>query len=78
MVYLACAAKSNAVYAAFNMAMQDARASGSLMVPVHLCNAPTQFMKQLGFGKDYRYAHNEDQAFAAGEKYFPDEMYGRL
>lgn len=77
-VYLACAAKSNAVYSAFNSAMQDARETGSLMVPVHLRNAPTKFMKQLGYGKDYRYAHDEAQGFAAGEKYFPDEMEGRL
>ncbi len=73
-IYLACAAKSNAVYSAYKESMQDARDTGSLMVPVHLRNAPTQFMKQLGYGHEYRYAHDEDQAFAAGEKYFPDEM----
>lgn len=73
-VYLACAAKSNAVYNAFNQAMGDARDTGSLDVPMHLRNAPTRFMKDLGYGKDYRYAHDEDDAFAAGEHYFPDEM----
>ena len=73
-IYLACAAKSNAVYSAFNQAMSDARETGSLEVPAHLRNAPTRFMKELGYGKDYRYAHNESDGFAAGEKYFPDEM----
>ncbi|MBC8212636.1 MAG: replication-associated recombination protein A [Gammaproteobacteria bacterium] len=73
-IYLACAAKSNAVYNAFKQAMSAARETGSLDVPAHLRNAPTQFMKELGYGKDYRYAHDEMEAFAAGEKYFPDEM----
>ena len=73
-VYLASAAKSNAVYNAFNQAMQDARNTGSLDVPLHLRNAPTTLMKELDYGKDYRYAHNEQDAFAAGEKYFPDAM----
>lgn len=73
-VYLACAAKSNAVYMAYNEAMSDARQSASLDVPEHLRNAPTQFMKQLGYGKEYRYAHDEAEAFAAGETYFPDAM----
>jgi putative ATPase len=73
-VYLACAAKSNAVYTAYNTAMQDAKQSGSLEVPLHLRNAPTKLMKQLDYGKDYRYAHNEAEAYAAGENYFPDEM----
>jgi len=73
-IYLACAAKSNAVYSAFNQAMSAARETGSLEVPAHLRNAPTSFMKDLGYGKDYRYAHDEAQGFAAGEKYFPDEM----
>ena len=71
-VYLACAAKSNAVYKAYAEAMQDARNSGSLDVPIHLRNAPTQFMKQQGYGEGYRYAHDEADAFAAGETYFPD------
>ena len=54
--------------------MSDARNSASLDVPEHLRNAPTKFMKDLGYGKDYRYAHDEEEAFAAGETYFPDEM----
>jgi putative ATPase len=73
-VFLACAAKSNAVYSAYNAAMSDARNSASLDVPEHLRNAPTQFMKELGYGKDYRYAHEEEDAFAAGETYFPESM----
>ena len=73
-VYLACAAKSNAVYTAYNEAMQDAQNSPSLEVPYHLRNAPTQFMKDLGYAEKYRYAHDEDGAFAAGENYFPQEM----
>jgi len=73
-VFLACAAKSNAVYSAYKEAMSDAKSSASLDVPEHLRNAPTQFMKELGYGKDYRYAHDEDDAFAAGETYFPDAM----
>jgi putative ATPase len=73
-VFLACAAKSNAVYAAFGEAMEDARSSGSLEVPLHLRNAPTRLMKQLGYGKGYRYAHDEPDAYAAGENYFPDGM----
>ncbi len=73
-VYLACAAKSNAVYMAFKAAMADAREQGSLDVPVHLRNAPTRLMKELGYGHEYRYAHDEPDAYAAGESYFPDEM----
>jgi len=73
-VFLACAAKSNAVYSAYKSAMSDARSSASLDVPEHLRNAPTQFMKELGYGKDYRYAHDEDDGFAAGETYFPEAM----
>ncbi len=73
-VYLACAAKSNAVYKAFNAAMKDAKQYGSLEVPVHLRNAPTKLMKELGYGKDYRYAHDEPNAYAAGECYFPETM----
>jgi putative ATPase len=76
-VYLACAPKSNAVYMAYNAAMADARQSGSLGVPVHLRNAPTKLMKSLDYGKEYRYAHNEPEAYAAGENYFPDELAGR-
>ncbi len=73
-VFLACAAKSNAVYVAFNEAMADAKQSGSLDVPLHLRNAPTRLMKELGHGEGYRYAHNEPDAVAAGEKYFPDAL----
>jgi len=72
--YLACAPKSNAVYTAFNQAMASARDSGSLEVPVHLRNAPTRLMKELGYGKAYRYAHDEPGAFAAGETYLPDQL----
>lgn len=73
-VYLACAPKSNAVYRAFGDAMQDAKMHGSLEVPLHLRNAPTKLMKHLGYGKTYRYAHDEPQAYAAGENYFPEEL----
>ncbi len=73
-VYLACTAKSNAVYSAYNAAMADAKNSASLDVPEHLRNAPTSLMKEIGYGKDYRYAHEETDAFAAGETYFPETM----
>ncbi len=76
-VFLACAAKSNALYVAFGEAMQDAKTQGSLDVPLHLRNAPTRLMKQLGYGKDYRYAHDEPDAFVAGENYFPEGMTPR-
>ena len=76
-LYLACAPKSNAVYTAYKAAMADAKQSGSLAVPVHLRNAPTQLMKNLDYGKAYRYAHDEPEAYAAGENYFPDELVGR-
>ncbi|MDX1334980.1 MAG: replication-associated recombination protein A [Gammaproteobacteria bacterium] len=76
-VYMACAAKSNAVYTAFGAARKDARDLGTLEVPLHLRNAPTQLMKELDYGKDYRYAHDEEDAFAAGENYFPEEMEPR-
>lgn len=75
-VYLACAAKSNAVYMAYNAAMADARSHGSLEVPVHLRNAPTRLMQSLDYGKDYRYAHDETGAYAAGENYFPEPLRG--
>ncbi len=74
LVYLACAPKSNAVYLAYNAARKAAAESGSLEVPVHLRNAPTPLMKGLGYGKNYRYAHDEPDAYAAGENYFPDAM----
>ncbi len=70
-VFMACAAKSNAVYVAYNAATEDAKAQGSLEVPLHLRNAPTKLMKALGYGKGYRYAHDEPDAHAAGERYFP-------
>ena len=73
-VYLACAPKSNAVYTASKAALADARELGSLEVPLHLRNAPTGLMKDLGYGENYRYAHDEDDAHAAGESYFPDDM----
>ena len=73
-VYLACAAKSNAVYSAFGEAMEDAKNLGTLEVPLHIRNAPTRLMKGLGYGRDYRYAHDEDEAYAAGERYFPEDM----
>ncbi len=73
-VFMACAAKSNAVYAAFNAARADAASLGSLEVPLHLRNAPTRLMKDIGYGKGYRYAHDEPDAYAAGERYFPDGM----
>ena len=73
-VFMACAAKSNAVYVAFGAAMEDAKNHGTLDVPLRLRNAPTGLMKGLGYGKGYRYAHDEPDAYAAGEKYFPDEM----
>lgn len=76
--YLASAPKSNAVYMAYNQAMKEAKDSGSLDVPIHLRNAPTSLMKDLDYGKDYRYAHNEDNAYAAGESYFPEEMGERI
>ncbi|MDT8405295.1 replication-associated recombination protein A [Sulfuriflexus sp.] len=77
LVYLAVAPKSNAVYKAFNMAMADVRESGSHEVPLHLRNAPTKLMKELDYGKCYRYAHDEPEGYAAGENYFPDELAPR-
>ena len=74
LVYLACAAKSNAVYTAFSAARADVSSHGSLEVPMHLRNAPTRLMQQLDYGKGYRYAHDEAGGYAAGEKYFPDEL----
>jgi putative ATPase len=76
-VFMACAAKSNAVYAAYNAAAEDAASLGSLEVPLHLRNAPTRLMKEIGYGKGYRYAHDEPGGYAAGERYFPDEMPDR-
>ncbi|MDZ4190905.1 MAG: replication-associated recombination protein A [Pseudomonas sp.] len=76
-VYLACAPKSNAVYTAFKAAMRDAAEQGSQEVPLHLRNAPTKLMKQLGYGDEYRYAHDEPDAYAAGEDYFPENLQPR-
>ncbi|MDC9597441.1 replication-associated recombination protein A [Xenorhabdus anantnagensis] len=73
-VYLACAPKSNAVYTAFKAAMADAQNKPDYDVPAHLRNAPTKLMKEIGFGEAYRYAHDEANAYAAGEVYFPPEM----
>lgn len=73
-VYMACCAKSNAVYTAFNAAWEDALKFGSLEVPLHLRNAPTRLMKTLGHGKNYRYAHDEAGGFAAGETYIPEGL----
>jgi putative ATPase len=76
-VFMACAAKSNAVYTAYLAAAKDAAGLGSLEVPLHLRNAPTRLMKELGYGKGYRYAHDEPGGYAAGERYFPDSMPDR-
>jgi len=76
-VFMACAAKSNAVYTAYKAAAEDAAGFGSLEVPLHLRNAPTRLMKDIGYGKGYRYAHDEPGGYAAGERYFPDEMPDR-
>jgi putative ATPase len=73
-VYLACAPKSNAVYKAFNQAKADVLQYGSLEVPLHLRNAPTTFMKQLDYGKDYQYAHDAPDAYVVGEQYLPDAL----
>ena len=76
-VFLALAPKSNAVYAAFGAAMEDAKAQGTLEVPLHLRNAPTRLMKDFGYGKGYRYAHDEPDALAPGQTHFPDSMEPR-
>lgn len=76
-VYLACAAKSNATYKAYKTVMADIAADPSYEVPIHLRNAPTSLAKNLGHGADYRYAHNEDNAYAAGEQYLPEEIADR-
>lgn len=73
-IYLSCAAKSNAGYNAYNQAKVFAAEHGSAAVPLHLRNAPTRLMKELGYGKQYRYAHDEPNAYAAGETYMPDGM----
>jgi len=73
-VYMACAAKSNAVYNAYKAARRYAEENGSAPVPMHLRNAPTKLMKELGHGRAYRYAHDEPHGYAAGEHYFPDGL----
>ena len=73
-VFCACAPKSNAVYRAFNSAMEAAQVSNDLEVPIHLRNAPTKLLRELGHGKGYRYAHDEPDAFSKGQTYFPEEM----
>lgn len=73
-VYLACAPKSNALYTAFKAALRDAKENPDFDVPEHLRNAPTRLMKEMGLGAEYRYAHDEPNAYAAGEDYFPAEM----
>ena len=73
-IYLACAPKSNAVYSAFNEAMATVQKGASLEVPMHLRNAPTSLMKDMDFGAEYRYAHDEPGAYAAGENYLPEAL----
>jgi putative ATPase len=73
-IYLACAAKSNAAYVAYNEARSLVQSDKSRPVPEHLRNAPTKLMKELGYGRSYRYAHDEEDAYAAGENYFPEGM----
>ena len=75
--YLAVSAKSDAVYNAFKRAMSVVKETGSLEVPLHLRNAPTSLMTDLGYGKNYRHAHNEENAYAVGEQYLPDELLGQ-
>lgn len=75
-LYMAAAPKSNAVYKAFNQAKQDAASLPSYDVPIHLTNAPTELMKTMGKGAEYRYAHDEPNAYAAGENYLPQQMQG--
>jgi len=77
-VFLACTPKSNAVYKAFSSAMEDARSMGTLEVPLHLRNAPTTLMKDLGYGRDYRYAHDDPLGLAQGQRHFPDGMEPRI
>jgi putative ATPase len=73
-IYLALAPKSNALYEAYNSARDFIARDGTRPVPLHIRNAPTRLMKNLGYGKDYRYAHDEQGAYAAGENYFPEGM----
>jgi putative ATPase len=73
-VYLAAAPKSNAVYNAYNQVRELISGDGSRPVPIHLRNAPTKLMKELGYGHAYRYAHDEPEAYAAGEEYLPEGL----
>ena len=75
-IYLACAPKSNATYVAYNSARAQVQSDKSRPVPEHLRNAPTKLMKELGYGRTYRYAHDEPEAYAAGENYLPDGLEG--
>ncbi len=75
-VYISCVPKSNAVYTAYKAAMCDAKERGTLEVPMHLRNAPTKLMKDIGYGEGYRYAHDEEDAYAVGEEYLPEELQG--
>jgi len=76
-LYLACAPKSNAAYVGYGEARADVEKFGTLEVPMHLRNAPTRLMKDLGYGAGYRYAHDEPEGYAAGERYLPDELTER-
>jgi len=76
-IYLACAAKSNAVYTAYKAARADVEQGGTQEVPLHLRNAPTALMKDMAHGAEYRYAHDEAEAYAAGESYFPEMLHDR-
>jgi len=76
-VYLATAPKSNSIYSAYGKVQQLVKKSGSLPVPFHIRNAPTRLMKDFGYGKDYKYAHNYTDAFV-GQEYLPDKLKGRL
>ena len=73
-MFCACAPKSNAVYSAFNSAIEAAKQTNDLEVPNHLRNAPTKLLKELGQGKGYRYAHDEPGAISQEQTYFPDEL----
>lgn len=76
-IYMACAAKSNASYKAFNAAMKEVKSSESYEVPMHIRNAPTQLMKDMDYGEDYRYAHDESEGYSAGDNYFPEALKDR-
>lgn len=77
-VHLCCIPKSNAVYRGYGQAMRTVRETGTLEVPMHLRNAPTRLMKDLGYGKGYRYAHDHEDAYVAGETYLPEELVGQV